>query len=225
MSAMDNSNSAPIHQATGYKSRRVFNAAAILLLLSFLLFLCQLVNFEVFNVNASGFDSLPVSIRATSQADYSRDMHALSIPPISENILRQIITDMPATGSPQDRIATLQVALSLPVPTMTPDSRFPLTFTPTRTFGPLPSWTPSRAPDLTPSKTRMPTSIFTPMKTMTQARTFTPSRTFTPTNAATSTFTHTLTPTPTLMLTPTVTLTTTDTPSVRVTPTSTGTLA
>ena len=98
----DNSNSVSIHQATEYKSRRVFNMAAILLLLSFLLFLCQLINFGVFKARASALDSMPVSIRAASQADYSRDMVALSIPPINENILRQIIMDIPATGSPQD---------------------------------------------------------------------------------------------------------------------------
>ena len=157
MSAKGNSNSASTHRATAHKSRRAFNVAVFLLLLSFLLFLCQLINLGVFKAAASGSDSLPVSMRATSQADYSRDLHALTIPPISENLLRQIITDIPATGSPQDRMATLQVVLSSPVPTMTPDHRFTVTFTPTRTIVPFPSRTPTSTPTLL--KTQAPTSV------------------------------------------------------------------
>ncbi|MBI5352095.1 MAG: hypothetical protein HZB50_05610 [Chloroflexi bacterium] len=210
MSAKDN-NSVSIHQATEYKSRRVFNIAAILLLLSFLLFLCQLINFGMFKAKASGLDSLPVSIRAASQADYSRDMYALSIPPINENILRQIIVDIPATGSPQDRMATLQVVLLSPVPTMTPDSRLPVTFTPTRTIEPLPSRTPSQLPSRTPSKTQMPTFSFTPTESFTPTKTFTPTRTSTPTKTATNT--RSPAPIPTLTFSPTVTLTATVTPT------------
>jgi len=212
-------NPAPMRQTPEYKARRLFNVAAILLLLSFLLFLCQLINVGTFRASASGLDSLPVSIRADSLADYSRDTQALSIPPISENILRQIITDLPGTGSPQDRIGTLQVVLSLPVPTMTPDSRLPVTFTPTGTIGPI----PSRTPSYTPSKTRTPTSTFTPTKSLTPAGTPTPAKTFIPTNTVTSTLTLTLTLTSTLTLTPTATLTTTTTPTNTTTALSTDT--
>ena len=56
---------------TRQRARRMTSVAAVLLVLSFLLFLCQLTNFSLFDVEASGMDSLPVSIRADSQADYS----------------------------------------------------------------------------------------------------------------------------------------------------------
>jgi hypothetical protein len=229
MSMRDISNSASIRQATEYKSRRVFNVSAILLLLSFLLFLCQLINLGASTASASGLDSLPVSIRATSQADYSLDTQALPIPPISENILKQIITNIPGTGSPQDRIATLQIDLSLPVPSMTPVYRLPVTFTLTRTIGPLPTRTPSQTPNRTPSKTRTPTSIFTPTITFTPTRTLTPTRTFTPTRTLTPTPTSTRTPTsiftPTKTFTPARTLTSTRTFTLTrtLTPTPTST--
>ncbi|MBL8102968.1 MAG: hypothetical protein JNM02_10590 [Anaerolineales bacterium] len=227
-----NNHSASVHQATENKSRRVFNIAAILLLFSFLLFLCQLVNFGTFNVKASGHDSLPVSIRAASQADYSRDAYALAIPIISEDILKQIIADMPATGSPQDRMSTLQAVLSLPVPSMTPDGFLPVTITAAQTIQPVFSRTPASNPTL--PKTQIPTSILTPTKsfiptkaltptpeyistnTVTHTLTYTPTQTFTLTNTATSTGTYTpiLTPTaiPIETNTPTVTATPTDTP-------------
>jgi hypothetical protein len=163
MSAMGNGNSASIRQTTEYKSRRVFNVAAILLLLSFLLFLCQLVYFAVLNSNASGLDSLPVSIRAASRADYSRDAHALSIPPINENILNQIITDIPATGSSQDRMATLQAALTLPVPTMTAGYPLPITVAPTtgQVITPNPTNAVPTSPiiPVTPVRTEAPTAV------------------------------------------------------------------
>ena len=176
-----------MRQTTEYKSRRMFNLAAVLLLLSFLLFLCQLINFGVFETSAREADSLPVSIRANSQADYSRDTQALSIPPISGDILRQIIMDMPVTGDPEDRIATLQVMLSQPVPTMTPDYLFPTTPAPTRTIMP----TPSRTLLPTVSKSQTPTPFFTPTKLFTPTKTPIPTRSFTPT------YTAVITPTPT----------------------------
>jgi len=133
MSAMGDHHSASIHQPTGNPSRRVFGIAVFLLALSSLLFLCQLVNFVMSNIKANGINSLPISIRATSRADYSRDAGALYIPPISGNILGQIITDVPATGSSLDRLATLQAVLSLPVSTMTPNFLLPGTQPPATT--------------------------------------------------------------------------------------------
>jgi len=164
----------------------------------------------VFRASASGSDSLPVSIRAASQADYSRDMDVLPIPPISEDILRQMIMDMPATGNPQDRMATLQVALSSPVPTMTPDYLLPATITPIRTIETLPSRIPSQTPVRTPSKIWTPTSVFTSTKSYTPVKTSVPTQIFTRTKTATST--RTPVPTPTLTFSPTATWTTTATP-------------
>ncbi len=79
-----------------------------LLILTFLLFFSQLINLDIFIPKAKKFDSLPISIRAGSVADYSKDLHSIVIPPINEAILDQIITEFPATGSAQDRMGTLQ---------------------------------------------------------------------------------------------------------------------
>jgi hypothetical protein len=111
--------------------RRWINNAAFLLILLFFLFLWQIISLDIFNTKAAGYDHLPVSIRAGSQADYRQDPYSHSIPPIRENILNQIITDFPATGSPQDRQSTLRAVLSTPVPTMTPDHLLTAVFTPT----------------------------------------------------------------------------------------------
>ncbi len=225
------------YQATEYKSRRMFGIATIFLLLSFVLFLCQLINFGVFHASASGSDSLPVSIRANSQADYSRDEQALLIPPINENIFSQIIMDMTATGSPEDRFGTLEAILSSPVPTMTPNYLFPTTPAPTRT----PEPTPTRTFIPTMPKTQTPTPFFTPTKFFTPIKTPIPTRTFTPTynaiNTPTSTEsspmntpateevlpTETYTPTPTETPTPMSTETPTPTPTFTETPTPTNT--
>jgi len=109
---------------------RGLNTALTLMLISAPLFLVQIFGLGIFSASPTGEDSLPVSIRATSQADYGRDSHTFVIPRINGNILYQIITNIPATYSAQDRIATLQADLSSPVPTMTINSQ-PMTPTPT----------------------------------------------------------------------------------------------
>ena len=101
-----------------------------LLILTSLLFFSQLINLDIFIPKANKFDTLPISIRAGSVADYSKDIHSIVIPPINEAILNQIITEFPATGSAQDRMGTLQADLLTPVPTMTPDRSLPATNTP-----------------------------------------------------------------------------------------------
>ena len=121
MNSIDNGKPAFPQPAAEHKSRRVFNIAAILLILSLLLFLSQLVNFQTFKASANALDSLPVSIRAASQANYSRDMQDLSIPPIRGDILAQIIADNPGSGSDQFRMAALQLQLSMPVSPVTSD--------------------------------------------------------------------------------------------------------
>lgn len=93
----------------------------IVLILLILLFLCWFVNLNIFVSKVVGVESLPGSIRAGSKADYSQDKRNYLIPPINEKILNQIITENPATGSPQDRLGTLQAVLANRVPTMTPD--------------------------------------------------------------------------------------------------------
>jgi hypothetical protein len=196
---------------TGWSaSRRMFNLAAVLLVFSFLIFVCQLANFGALRAKANGSQSLPVSIRANSQADYSAEARPSSIPPIGENILQQIIWDLPATGAPQDRVATLQVALLSPVPTMTADHRLPATSTlwPTGTSENMTSIPPTvrmtfvaptrlvlptsttaytyptyEAPASTAQATKRPTNN-TPTPGVTQ--TFSPTATFLPTSTATA---------------------------------------
>lgn len=229
--------------------QRTINVAVVLLLLSFLLFLCQLVNLNIFNVEASGYNSLPVSIRADSRADYSQDPRT-AIPPVSENILDQIIMDIPGTGSPQDRIGTMQAVLLSPVPTMTPDHRFAASSptapapTSTRTIPPSPTpslilspaWTVTRTvptatyfypPYYSPASTNTPrpvkTSTPTPSPTFTSSPTPTFTSTGTPTHTATSTntATPTFTPTDTPTFTPSPTLTSTLTYTPTFTPSPT----
>src|SRR5688572_21463146 len=183
-------------QKTEHTSRRMLIVAAALLVFSFLLFLVQLLNLNMFEVKDSGMDRLPVSMRAGAQADYSGDRPDLVVPPISENILQQIIKDIPATGSAQDRMGTLQVSLMSPVPTMTPDGRFVATVTPT-----LPA----------PTVTHIETSSSTPLATATQSISPTPSATYvySSNNVALPTATKTLRPatrTSTPSRTPTATL-------------------
>ena len=222
-------------------SRRMFNVAACLLVLSFGLFLTQLVNFGTFHAKANGADSLPVSIRATSQADYSGEPHASSIPPIDESILRQIIQDVPATGAARDRMATLQVALLSPVPTMTADYRLPATNTPLSTVtgtSPASAAPTARVTFVVPTRFIAPTSTTVysyptyapPVPTSTRppkqaTRTRTPSSTSTQTASATSTFTATASQTPTHTSTSMITATQTSTSTQTPTRTPTLTLA
>jgi hypothetical protein len=171
--------------------RRWRNQAVVLLLVTLLLFLFQIINLEATSARASEGNRLPVSIRAGSEADYSQDPRGYTIPPINEDILNQIITEFPATGSPQDRIGTLRADLSTQVPTMTPDLHLPASFTPTL-MGPI----FTRA-------ALTPTAFTTPVRTATPYLSLTPvfSATFlTPTPPV---FTSTATPQPpTLTATP-----------------------
>jgi hypothetical protein len=139
-----------------------------LLILTLLLFFWQLINLDIFTPKTKRFDSLPISIRAGSVADYSKDLHSIVIPPINEAILNQIITEYPATGSAQDRMGTLQALLLTPVPTMTPDRSLPATNTPyssptslsTGTVNPLPSPTATYpVPTSTPQPIITSTSV------------------------------------------------------------------
>lgn len=232
---------------TWQRARRMSTVAVVLFIGSFILFLCQITSFPLFAAEASGMDSLPISIRADSEADYSADPRASVVPRISENILNQIIKEMPATGSPQDRMGTMQAVLLSPVPTMTPDLRYPATATPTVVeptgtqgdvpfnslmatatpfLSPTPTKTyvnPSNGPPLpTSTKTRNPATKTPPPSvtvTSTATRTPTATRTLTPSSTATptSTATATLTPTPTF----TVTFTATETATPTQTPTNT----
>jgi len=100
-----------------HKTRNFLLLLFMLILLG--LFLIQLLGFGVADIQDGDQDNLPVSIRASSQADYSRDSDALLVQPVNESIFEQIIHDLQGTGDPQDRISTLQGSLSMPVPTMT----------------------------------------------------------------------------------------------------------
>jgi hypothetical protein len=234
----------PLERPKELRTHRMFNLAAILLVLAALLFLGQLINLGAFTAKANGADTLSISIRATSQADYSRDPQAANIPSISENILIQIITDIPATDDSIDRVGTLQASLLSPVPTMTFDPRFPTasptsvpaTSTPssltptvpvpvttTGTVKQVPTaittyyYPASNAALSTAAKTANPTKTPTPRPTFTATRTRTPTATYTVMPGATSTRTHT----------PTATAanTATRTPSVTASATRTSTSA
>ena len=189
------------------KWRRLTIFAVVLLVISCLVVFIELFFLNNYYANASGIGRLPVSIRAGSVADYSLDPTKVIFPHVSKNILDQIITEIPATGSPLDRKGTLDAALLTPVPTMTLDPRMPTAHTPTFT------------PTYTPTVTASPTVSRTPTYTFTQSRTFTR----TPTHAFTSTNTRTLTRTPTRTSTRTSTPTSTSTPTRSSTPTRTST--
>ena len=187
-------------------SRRMFNVATVFLLLSFATFLCQLVNLGSFRAKANGAESLPVSIRATSQADYSAEARASPIPQIDENILQQIIMDLPGTGSPWDRMGTMQAVLLSPVPTMTADYRLPATDTPARTstsISPTSALPTPRITFVVPTRyiAPTPTAYYSfptdPPPAPTSIRpTRQPAKTHTPTSTVTRTPTSTPTSTP-----------------------------
>ncbi len=109
----------------------------LLMLILFSLFVIQLLGFGWNNASNQQQTTLLVSIRASSQADYSKDTDAPLVPPVNENIFSQIIQDLQGTGSPSERASTLQVSLSMPVPTMTVNPQMP-----TSTNGPAASKTP-----------------------------------------------------------------------------------
>lgn len=219
----------------------MLSIAGTLLILALLLFLWQLLNLGTFDAKAGGLDILPISIRATSQADYSRDSYSFSVPPVSENILVQIITDIPSNGTPQDRLGTLQASLLTPVPTMTPDHRFPTSSptlpAPTATYANASSTSPASVTPLatatryispTPTVTSFYSSNDSPLPTSTKTpkpatKTSIPSRTATVTLTQTRTATLTVTASSTVTNTPTSTSTVTST--LIATSTSTSTFA
>ena len=238
-------------EAADSRPRRMFSIAISFLVFSTLIFLCQLVNLGTFQARASTVDSLPVSIRAESQADYSAEQQAPTVPAIDEDILWQIIQDIPATGDPRLRRQTLQAALLTPVPTMTPNGRSSPTPTapnspddslsspaprirftvPTRSLAPVPTAgyaypTPTAvvySATRTPKKTnQVQGPTTTPTPSVTPTSTWTASATVTPT--VSPTFTATASPTHTFTLTPTPTASATDTATATPSPTETATL-
>lgn len=145
---------------TDKKQRRFPFVIFWLLLLGSFLF--QIVDFGASDVEEDNWARLPVSIRASSQADYSRDSKAFLVQPVSENIFEQIIHDLQGTGDPQDRISTLEVSLSVPVPTMTPNSQMPTVLPFTATSSIPNSATPQATPSFAVTNT-----VVTPTPTVT----------------------------------------------------------
>lgn len=118
---------------------RIIKIGLVLLIFLLPFLISQILYQNTFKAKTGGFDSLPVSLKAGSMADYGQDPDGQSVPPISEKIIDQMITEFPATGSPQERISTLQANLSTAVPTMTAVGSQPTTVnpglpTPTFTF-------------------------------------------------------------------------------------------
>ena len=106
-----------------HRQWRGFNTMLTVLFISAPFLVLRIFGSSFVGPSLSEDDLLPVSIRATSQADYSQDSQTFTIPPINEDILNQLITNVPATYNAQDRMATLQANLSSPVPTMTNDAQ------------------------------------------------------------------------------------------------------
>lgn len=106
-----------------YRQWRGFNTLLTVLFISAPFLVLRIFGSSFVGPSLSEDDLLPVSIRARSQANYSQDSQAFTIPPINEDILNQLITNVPATYNAQDRMATLQANLSLPVPTMTSNAK------------------------------------------------------------------------------------------------------
>ena len=197
--------------------RRFYRIAAGFLIVLFLFLLYQMIYPMIINTNAGGVDSLPVSIRAGSAADYGLDPHRPVIPVINENILNQLIADFPATGSPKDRLSTLQVSLSNPVPTMTLDRNLmaavtpslALPATPTRlTVSPAATGVTPALPTATPLiPTSSPTYFYSITPTLALTATYTSPATQTPTFPYASTpiptYFYTATPAPTYSYTST----------------------
>ena len=187
--------------------RRLYPIATVFLILAFVYFLYQIVRPMILNISAGGVESLPVSIRAGSGADYSQDPHRPVIPAINENILNQIIADFPATGSPEDRIATFQVFLLTPVPTMTPDRHPAASLTPGLSLPTTPALitvSPAATGFTLPvptatllSATASPTNLFLITPTATLAATYPSAATRTPTHP------YATTPAPTFFMTAT----------------------
>ncbi|MFT3895241.1 MAG: hypothetical protein QM730_26755 [Anaerolineales bacterium] len=139
------------------------------LLLLFWLLLIGAFFFQILDLSVSDAEKdrqarLPISIRASSQADYSRDSNALRVQPVNENIFEQLIYDLQGTGDPQDRISTLEASLSMPVPTMTLNPQMPTSIAPpfTATSGIPRSVTSPATPSLAVTST-----VVTPTSTVT----------------------------------------------------------
>jgi hypothetical protein len=219
MTSKNAGTSAKEDQARKDNSRRLTSVTVLFLILSCLVILILSIFLYNDYAKSTGLGRLPVSIRADSQADYHPDATKDVFPQINKNILDQIITEIPATGSPQDRESTLEAALLSPVPTMTPDHRLVAPATPTSTPTEIPIFTPSPTGSFTPSQTPNPIRTFT----LTVTRTYTPTvtRTYTPTFTRTFTITPTRTSSPTYS--PTHSLTLTRSPTNTFTPTYTPT--
>ena len=109
------------------KQNRIYRRIMILLglLILLILFFIQLIDFGPTGSHERDWVNLPVSIRATSQADYNPDPDSLVVQPVGENIFVQIIRDFQGTGNEVERLSTLEVSLSMPVPSMTPNGQNP----------------------------------------------------------------------------------------------------
>ena len=225
MSAIKPGPSPDEKQARKDTLRRLYPVITFFLILAFLYFLYQIVRPMILNIYAGGVESLPVSIRAGSGADYSQDPHRPVIPAINEKILNQIITDFPATGSPEDRIATFQVFLLTPVSTMTPDQYPAGSLTPSLL---LPT-TPARiavSPAATGFTLPAPTAtLLNATASPTDLFLISPTSSLTPTYASptarTPTFSYTSTPQPTISFVPTPKPTKTPKPTNMPKPTNT----
>jgi hypothetical protein len=221
MTSINATSSAKEDQPRNEKSHRLSGVAILFIILTCLVILIlTILTFTEF-VKATRPGMLPVSIRADSHADYQPEATRDVFPQINKNILNQIIMEIAATGSPQDRQGTLESVLLSPVPTMTPDPR--LVFPATQTSPPaeIATLTPSPTVSFTPSHTPNPlqtsTSTLTTTYTPTVTRTSTSTLTRTPTSLMTRTSTSTLITTKTRTMTRTYTLT----PSYTITPTKT----
>ena len=148
----------------------------ILMLIMLVLFLVELLGLGSLATSGKGRTNLPVSIRAGSQADYAQNA-GTRIPPINPYIFQQIMQDIPGTGSPEERVSTLQASLSTPVLTMTLNPKMPTSAIPSSALNGFGSTTPQATASIqvtSASVTPMPTSISTYSSTPTVPTSSTP---------------------------------------------------
>lgn len=205
---------------TGQTSRSRQILPVVVLVVSLLAVLA--VYADIVHGSAAEEMLLPVSLHSAYDADYGYATRHRADPPISLNIIREMILDeYPRPTDVQERLMRITQALNAPIATATlaADSGGHLP-------SPIPSATPSPQPSLTPTLTG--TATLTRTLTLAPSATwvyaYVPAATRTPTQTEPPpTATRARSKTPTLVPSPSVTITHTATASVTLAVTATNT--
>lgn len=173
----------------------------ILLLLLAYCSVCLMVSIVVDFMDFSDSNSLPFSIRASTGADYSKDLFIQSVPPVEISIIQELIEDN--YGEAENifnRMATVTAIMGQPVATATPLPEMGLVTTKTTNPSGLPTSTSYiKQPTATLGIGTLPatataTSIYSPTVTLIGTGTITPTATKSATSTATVVKTYTATP-------------------------------